>query len=373
MSRTLCHSCGHVALWIALVLALIGCKKSEPIVEYTIPTTVPDELKEGNRRMLAAMVPRGEDVWIYKVAGPEEAVAEIASTYRKFVQKVPYNQEGPTLDSLPPGWRMGATRPMRFATIDVNTDVKQLDISISSIPNNPDWDSYVLENVNRWRGQLGLDPSKEGWGGGTPIDVPASDGSPVWVDLVGEGDDQASMMPPFASGMPGGGLPPGHPPTETNSSNTPPPEDSSIKFDRPEGWRDGRRSEMRKAAFEIGPEDRQAELTVIRAGGDLRQNVSLWMGQVGMKDVTSERVDQELIEADTIEVDAIESKRFLFVGSSQPSEDDREETPVEAIDITVVPLGAGESFYVKMKGPKQTVIDHADEVSAFLSSLKLNP
>ncbi len=63
----------------------------------------------------------------------------------------------PLLADLPEGWRLGAEKAMRFATINVQTPDKQLEISVSKLTRQEDWDEQVKLNVNRWRGQLGLE------------------------------------------------------------------------------------------------------------------------------------------------------------------------------------------------------------------------
>src|SRR6056297_1463250 len=164
---------------------------------------------------------------------------------------------------------------MRFASVDIATENKQLDLSVSRLARQEDWDEEVSLNVNRWRGQVGLEPSREKWAGAEPMEVPAADGEAVWVDLVGRSSaGSASMSAPFASGgspMMGspvaggtpaatGGVTPGRssatgpsaPPGAGETSSPVPAASASsgLGFDRPEGWREGRRGGMRMEAFE---------------------------------------------------------------------------------------------------------------------------
>jgi hypothetical protein len=349
---------------LALFVAFAGCGRTEPIVTYTVPTEVPQELQAGKDRMLAAMIPKDDQVWFYKVTGPEEAIASIESTFHAFVKAADFKDGAPVLTDLPAGWRLGAEKAMRFATINAQTPGKQLEISVSKLGRQEDWDEQVKLNVNRWRGQLGLSPSQDKWAEGVEFEVAAADAKGIWVDLLGDptrGD--SPMMAPFAGGVASG------PATEIPQVG---PEgtaaameaDPRVKFDRPEGWRDGRMTSMRMAAFNVGPEDSSAELTVIPAGGDLRGNVARWLGQVREEQVPDEVVDKALAEAKVVDVAGRSGQRFFLTGEDA--------TTGTAIDATVVPMDGGMSLFVKMTGPAKTVAEQSEAITSFLESLELN-
>ncbi len=352
------------------VMMVAGCNQTEPIVTYTVPTEIPEQLRAGKDRMLAAMVPQGDQVWFFKVTGPEDAIESIESEFRNFVQAIEFGDAQPLLETLPDGWRRGGDKPMRFATIDVDTPNKQLDISISKLNRQDDWDEQVKMNVNRWRGQLGLSSSDAKWADGTSLEVAAADTAAIWVDLLGEGGGGSSMSAPFASrsrgaapamnDMPSAGSLAGDVEPQTGNAEA----DPRLKFERPEGWRDGRMTSMRMAAFSVGPEDSPAELTVIPAGGDLRGNVARWLGQVREGNVPDEVVDQALADAKDVDVDGRPGQRFLLTGDDA--------TVGSAIDATIVPLDGGVSLFVKMTGPAETVVDQSDAIASFLDSLELN-
>ena len=371
-------------LAVLLLAITFGCSKPAPIQTYTIPTKVPEQLRAGKERMLAAMFPKGESVWFFKVTGPEQAIDEIDETFRRFVEEIEFSDDVPDLAKLPQGWRRGANKEFRFASIDVDTPAKQLDVSVSQLTRQQDWDEQAKMNVNRWRGQLQLPPSDEKWASGEEFQVAAADAGGVWVDLLGDPDaSSGSMSPPFANRM---SEPPLRTSAETTTnrgqpvastadgtstaasnpaaSNPAASSDERLKFDRPEGWREGRRTSMRLAAFSVGPEDSAAELTVIPAGGDLRGNVARWLGQVRGGEAPADVVDNALAKAQALEVDGRPAQRFFLAGEDA--------TSGEAIDATIIPLENGMSLFVKMTGPAQTVTDQADAIASFLKSLELN-
>src|SRR5690606_16542280 len=100
---------------------------------------------------------------------------------------------------------------------------------------------------------------------------------------------------------------PSPPPTQNSASPDSPA--ARLKYDRPEGWRDGKMSSMRMASFNVGPEDAEAEITVIPAGGDIRGNVARWLGQIRPEGVADEVVDQALENAEKIKVDGRDAQR----------------------------------------------------------------
>lgn len=365
------HLFRQVVLTCVVIVAIAGCDRIDPIVTYRVPTDVPAELQAGQDRMLAAMVPSGDQVWFFKVTGPEAAVSSIESGFRAFVQGISFVDGSPVLSDLPNGWKRGGEKPMRFASIDVDTPGKQLDISVSNLARQDDYDGFVAMNVNRWRGQLSLADSADKWAEGEPIDVAAADGPAVWVDLVGSGGNASPMMAPGSPPFAGTGLtpPPASPPpvSPTSPPTSADEPDQRLSFDTPDGWRPGRMSTMRMAAFNVGPEDASAEITVIPAGGDLRGNVARWIGQVRGDTPPDDVVDAAMAEATEVDVDGRPGRRFFLTGE-EAAEDENDAT---AIDATIVPIDGGMSLFIKMTGPKNVVSDQSDAIGKFLASLKL--
>ncbi|WP_146522260.1 hypothetical protein Pla52nx_005482 [Stieleria varia] len=357
-------------LWLACVatyvLTAIGCSEPEPITKYRIPTQIPAQLLPGKDRMLAAMVPHGGDVWFFKVTGPEDSIKEIQETFRDFVINVQFVDSSPDLSNPPKGWKRGRERQMRFASFDVTTKDKQLDVSISMLPGRDDWDDYVSENVNRWRGQLGLEPSTERWAAAETIEVPAADGDSIWLDITGKPGGGSSMMPPMMASQ--------------NQSRPIPPQASApevapqspagemtadrdnLKFERPDSWRDGRPSSMRWASFAAGPTDAEAEISMMPAGGNLRDNVARWLEQVRLTKPPEDVVDQAMAAAEKRTVSDRDAQRFILTGENAQEG--------EIIDATIVPVGAGFSMFIKMKGPAATVSSQREAMGQFLDSLK---
>ena len=370
-------------VWVASLLLVVtgiipGCDQTEPIVPYDVPTKVPAALLAERDRMLAAIVPKDNQAWFFKVTGPESEVESLASDFRRFVEKIEFQAGEPLLDSLPDGWRRGGEKPMRFATLDVDLANKQLNISVSKLGLQEDWDEQIKMNVNRWRGQLGLPASEEKWAAADPLDVETAESPSVWVDLLTPVTTEEKAGSPVMAEPPFVGAASGTPPVQGNveiptrdsspssgaSGDSNVAADSRLKYDLPEGWRAGRMTSMRMAAFSVGPEDLEAELTVISAGGDLRGNVARWLGQVREGGVPAEVVDQALTDAQKIDVDGRSAQRFILSGDDASSG--------TIIDATIVPLEDGFSLFIKMTGPAETVSQQSDNIATFLESLEFN-
>ncbi|WP_431192471.1 hypothetical protein, partial [Rhodopirellula bahusiensis] len=407
--RTSCVPMFASVFCVGLLSILAGCSQEAPIVTYQVPTKMPAVLAAEDTRTIAAILPQKDQAWFFKIMGRESAVDSIDDTFREFVENVEFEDGKPNLDSVPADWRKGADRTMRFASYDINTPVQQLDLSVSQLSRMDDWSDFVVMNVNRWRKQVGLSESQKEWAAAETMtwsgadseefaDVPA-----IWVDVTGSVSDAGPPMmaggAPFASmaggpmtggasnaapasdphaGLPrdaqeaieqakasGASMPAAKEkafPKESASDNAP-KSDPALDFDRPEGWRDGRMSMMRMAAFNAGPEEASAEITVISAGGDLRGNVARWMGQVDGGQPDDADVDQALESAEKLTVAGRDAQRFIL----HPKDKDSQAT---SIDATIVPLENDFSLFIKMVGPADVIADQDEAMRSFLKSLK---
>ena len=360
---------GLVIVTFFSALLVTGCGDRPEIRQYTVSGKIPDQLLTSDR-MLAAIIPRKPDVWFVKVVGPGDAIKLAEGQIREFVTKLSFSEQGPELASLPAGWNRGGEKPMRAATLLIDTPDAQLDVSISNLPISGDWDEQVAMNVNRWRGQLKLKESAEKWAGAESIKVAAAqDHDAIWVDLKGEisgGPSMSSMAnatPPFAQTPSQTASPPAKSTTSAPASEQ--DDDSGLKYDKPETWRLGDKKKMRIAAFNIGPEDSPAELTIIPAGGDLRGNVARWLGQVRGDSPPDDVVDKALASAEKLQVSGRDAQRFILLGT------DSESGPTQAIDATIVPMDAGMSLFIKATGPTKTLQQEKDRIGEFLTSIKL--
>ena len=90
--------------------------------------------------------------------------------------------------TTPPGWHeQPETNPSRLATLHVNDGTSRAEVTITRFPGDV---GGMLPNINRWRGQIGLQPVGELSQQPTePLQVDGGEAS--MVDLLGPGSGDA--------------------------------------------------------------------------------------------------------------------------------------------------------------------------------------
>jgi hypothetical protein len=155
-------------------------------VDLTGPDAGADKPRQ---RMLAAVVPSGGKTWFFKLVGPADVVEGQKGNFDAFVRSVRFSAAPETAsaaavektnpasqpsgagatasvptkitwDALPPGWTAGpAAQPPRVATLKIEANGQQGELAVTRFPGNAV--GSFGDNVNRWRGQLGLGPAAD--------------------------------------------------------------------------------------------------------------------------------------------------------------------------------------------------------------------
>ncbi len=231
-------------LWFTLLFfavpMVLGCGTKEEIRSYPVPK----EVVELPDRMMGAILPAGDQTWYFKVVGPATAMDRNADKITEFFQSIRVKQgEAKPEWNVPEGWEERPGSGMRAATLLVPTGGKPLDLSVIALPTTGAPDE-LLNNVNRWRGQLDLRPVDERGLSESTKEIKIGDRAMTIVDMRGK-FSAGSMTPPFAGGGPFSGnargapgtapadgsqpnkdnqareLPPGHPPIELPPGHPP--------------------------------------------------------------------------------------------------------------------------------------------------------
>ncbi|MFO0913687.1 MAG: hypothetical protein U0795_12075 [Pirellulales bacterium] len=368
-----------------------GCSRSRDRIEsYEVPRlAAPAETAVGSDRMLGAMIPLDAQGWFFKVAGPEADVAKIATGFDQLVRSVRVAGEAGQRKlqwTVPEGWEERPGTGMRAATF-VAPSAPKLDISLIALPMlGGDLESYLLENVNRWRGQMKLRPVSD-------VDLPSNlqeiqvgDLSVRLVDLKGT-FSSGGMGGPM-SGLSGGGAGSGGPGRSGPGSGGigpatgVPPNDavhagvagvegpaaaapSGIKYTTPEGWQPGRMSSMRKAAFNVQEGDQKLEVTVIdlaEGAGDVLANVNRWREQVGLKPLESSELSANV---QTLPVSGHEASFVELVGTGPDG------APTTILGVIAPSSGAidGRIWFIKATGSAQLAQREKDRFLEFAKSV----
>lgn len=377
-------SCRHRVALICgclCIACLVACSKREEITRYraTRPSGALTTMRTGTKetadrsstaqdRMLAAIVPRGDKTWFFKLTGPDAQVAEEQERFSQLIRSLRFSAESNQPDwELPSGWRRLPGGGMRYATLQIETAERPLEVTVIPLATSSgELDAYILANVNRWREQLALpavkslDPAESEQGSGPVARIELGDGTTATlVNLVGRSQTAARGAP--MAGM----LPPSHPPISgagfspaASDSAGPPP----LSYDTPPGWSQGKVGGMRQAAFEVSEGERKLEITAIslpQSGGDRLENVNRWRQQIGLSPMTQEQLMQAL---EPIEVSGRNGDYIEIINADG-------DDPSEAILGALVD-DSGKTWFFKLRGNAELARQEKARFKEFVQSVK---
>lgn len=133
----------------------------------------PDDAATDAEGVFAAVLPLGPETWYFKLTGPSaklrESGGEVLLAFLAEVRIAGEEQAAPPTPSAPAapeipkiqvtapeGWEPSAGSSMRVASFAIKgADGTTADVSVIPLPGDS---GSVLENVNRWRGQVQLPP-----------------------------------------------------------------------------------------------------------------------------------------------------------------------------------------------------------------------
>jgi hypothetical protein len=179
-------------------MLLTGCREEEGITHYKVPPLAQprDEVPEPDAkvRLLAAIIPQGEQAWFFKLVGPVAAVGEQEQAFDAFIRSVRFTGDAkkPVAWQVPAGWREEPGKMMRYATFRMGPAETPLELSVLVASGS------LIDNVNRWRKlDLGLADLPRGQLGKVVREVKTEAGTVQRVDMNGPGG-KGGMKPPFA-------------------------------------------------------------------------------------------------------------------------------------------------------------------------------
>ncbi len=289
---------------------LAGCGEQAEISTYSVPKQIESRLPK-ERRMLAAIVPRGSRAWFFKLTGTDAFVAEQDAAFRKFLGTVRFSESSLRPKwKLPKGWRQlpdnapqnrGTFR--RYATLQIQTEQEILEISITTLP-WPDNEllrpSYLLNNINRWRKQLSL----------PEIDTESLADHSEQLEVDGE----TAYFTSF-SGLPNADSSPRRPPPGPTVEQ--PKRQEGLEYDKPENWNKTAGTSFSRAAFEVAEGDKSIQITVsalAAAGGERLPNINRWRGQLGLAEITEDQLKDEMKE---IQIDGLPGDYVALIGEQK--------------------------------------------------------
>jgi hypothetical protein len=374
-----------------LLLTLTGCNR-DTVKVYQVET---------NDTVTAALPPA-------PAAAPAASAGAMPTTMPAGLP-APDTSSLPSLKyTLPDGWTEKALTQMRVASFSVADNGKQADVSVIPMGGMAGGN---LANVNRWRGQVGLQPIDDAAvgamtekitiagqdadlfdiagtspGSGDPERIIASvlhrEDTAWFFKISGDADLVEKQKPafiaflksldfgaPVASAAPSGidmsQLPPSHPPIDGMSPVTASAAPAADKptWDVPAGWQEGPLAQFLVAKYLIaGTGNAKAEVNVSSLAGDgggLAPNVNRWRAQLGLAPAT----DEDLAKLAAVDVNGAKATVVELSGTNQ-----RTSTPASMVGV-VLPLG-GQTWFYKLMGDAGVVAQQKDALMKFVQSAK---
>lgn len=365
-------------------LCLSGCDQAQPVT-YRIP-------KE-TREVSSPTMPG---------ATPPQAQASAAGNMNVLPgMQQAADQAGAIGYTVPEGWEELPASGIRKANFKVTADTGSAEITILTFPGDV---GGQLANINRWRGQIGLEPT-------TTKDLPAYsedfeiaghdglyvllegetqsilgallpfNGSTWFIKMLGDTPtvlaNEASMKQ-FLSSIEFEDLPSKETPEVSTPVATPSQPQASapanmnvlpgmqkaaneageVGYTAPDGWQELPVSGIRKANLKVTTETGSAEITILTFPGDVGgrlANINRWRGQVGLEPATPEDLPAYT------EGYNIAGHRGLYVCL---------EGETQSILGALLPFH-GSTWFVKMLGDTPTVLANEAAMKQFLDSIKL--
>ena len=347
---------------LALGLLSTGCGDDEQITRYTIPNEADSAqdpvLAEQQARMLAAVIPEGNQAWFFKLMGPAEAVTQQADTFEKLIRSVSFQNGRPQWE-LPSGWEAQPGNTFREATLKIGDASPPLEVAVSKLSMTGASSEYLLANVNRWRGQLQLAPIGSGQLAESVREVEVDGRKATLVDLRGK-LNPGSMMAPFAGG--GASIPSGAGSLSgapLASRGAP----AELSYQVPETWEPGELTVTRggirvkrDAAFIARDGNAQVEITAsaLPRLGSMLSQVNRWRGQVGLEPTDQSQLEQQMT---SMEVAGEEGQAVVLEGEQ------------ETIQVVVVERPSATWFF-KLQGDRELAERERPRFEQFVKSIQ---
>ncbi len=290
-------------LVLAPLALLTGCQNDD-ITTYHAPRAETSTSNYGRKRLIAVIFPQDETMWVVKLIGPEKQVEPLVADFDKIVESVELTKDDakPITWTVPPGWSELPGNKDRFTIAALKSPGDEpLEVTISV----PLKHSSLLENVIRWRGQVGLTSriteeqveqiTKQAMINGV---------NTRRVDLVGTTMTAAKPAPHPMVGLP-------------NAADKP------IQYKTPADWKEMPNGQFSLAKFAVQSGNEQAVVSISPLRGQERlllANVNRWRGEVDLEGIGENQLKKDLkdekvggIEAQYLKLEGDQKSTLVFL------------------------------------------------------------
>lgn len=376
--------------FIALALAVAGCNRDQVKVY-----NVPKETADSSSGLNASTMPPGH---------PETGGMGMAGMGAGMNMGMDPSSRPKLSYTVPADWTEADPGSVRVASFKINKDGKQADVSVIPLGGMAGGD---IANVNRWRGQVGLEPATEEdlkksaesvQVAGQPAELydvlgknPGSgdsvrllgviqhrDGIAWFFKMTGDAELVESQKPALIDFLKSvkfeapdvAALPPSHPPIDGMSmpgmaaSAGPISHDGQPNWQVPAGWQEVSGGQFLIGKFVIpGEANAQAVVNVSASAGDgggLIANVNRWRQQLGLAAESESQISQS---AGSLDLPGGKATVVKLSGT-----DARTGQPTELVGAMV--SQAGQTWFYKLMGDAKVVAAQREAFEKFVQSAK---
>ena len=268
-----------------------------------------------------------EEIKVYSV--PKET-APVAQPPEAQVGNSPHQDSHPVHWTTPSGWKELAPTERRVGNFLVTKGEKKVEISIIPFSGRA---GTELANVNRWRGEIGLDPIAESEISGQPVAIGGANGklydfsgsesntvaailekngTSWFFKMRGDKEIVSQNKPTFVEFLNSISFDPPQPaqavvaekPISTNAKKIP-GENSSAepKWEVPASWQEKPASPMVLKSFSVGDTDHETKISITRFPGDVGGPlaiVNLWRNQLSLEPIAGSELSKVTTSIDVL-------------------------------------------------------------------------
>jgi hypothetical protein len=285
---------------------------------------------------------------------------------------------------LPDGWSMNPRDDIAMAEFIAPESMGNVKFTVTvlAMPPAEDWQGYLLSNINRWRGQLGLPDldSSALTDELISVDRPGSLLPGYLFDAVGKGSGtMGGSGPPRAQPAPARTQPTPSPAAEVPANTTPQPvaplstqesqeaQKPELQYETPQGWELSPGSPFRLATFRVASADGEGEVTVSMAVDNPMANAMMWHQQVTREaDETKIKTLAEASIASALPIPSGTREGILYTIR------DSEQLDAPVLWVASIPTDRPDlHLFVKMRGDNRFAQAQRDPFFQFVQSLSL--
>ena len=328
-----------------------------------------------------------EEIKVYSVPKEKAPVMRMAATP---TESDSHEDSHPVHWTTPSGWEELAPTSMRVGNFRVTKSDKKAEVSIIQFPGRV---GTELENVNRWRGEVGLKPIAEsevsaqtvpiGRATGKLYDLPGptlstlaailEKGDISWFfKMRGDKEIVSESKETFAEFLKSITF---HSDDEPETSVAEQPVSTNVKevpesvspgepkWEVPAGWNETAPSAMVLKSFSVGNAEHDAKISITRFPGDVGgplANVNRWRGQLSLEPVEANELSKL-----TTSIDVLGGKATLV---DMKGTDGKTGKPARMIAASVP--RQGQTWFYKMMGDDATVAREKDAFVKFIQTVR---